>query len=139
MRNSAIFALLPLLGCESKQVQTAPRPAPESEARQEVPEKVVAVTGWRNLRWGDTSRIVTGKCKGGPVVCGLMTRDGKKKGHMAGSQNCLLGNENGGKAAFVNLVYLDDVLQRIVIVYQGLTPDSSEVENLNSLLVERYC
>lgn len=97
------------------------------------------MTGWRNLRWGDTSRQVAARSKGGRLVCGWASKDGKKKEHMIGSQVCFLTNESGGRLAMVNLIYLDDTLQRIVVSYLGLSPDSSEVDNLNDLLVQRYC
>ena len=130
---------LALLACQTKQPRTETQGLPKTEVVQEAPEKVVPVTGWRNLRWGDTSKQVTAKSKGGRLVCGWASRDGKKKGHMTGSQVCFLTNESGGRLAMVNLIYLDDTLQRIAVSYLGLSPDSSEVDNLNDLLVQRYC
>ncbi|HXJ20848.1 MAG TPA: hypothetical protein VMT03_11505 [Polyangia bacterium] len=131
--------MMALFGCQTNQPRSATQEPPKPAVVQEVPEKVVPVTGWRNLRWGDTSKQVAAKSKGGRLVCGWVSRDGKKKGHMTASQVCFLTNESGGRLAMINLVYLDDTLQRIVVGYLGLSPDTSEVDNLNDLLVQRYC
>lgn len=130
-----------LAGCRRANSAAAPQQnsSPTKKVAVAPPTPSISVTGWKDLKWGDTRDQVKEKvARDGLVTCdkGLKSKD---KGFEIIHHDCLPTKKDESGLTKVSLVFIDGQLGRAIVEYAGMTPSSSRVENLDRALSARYC